>query len=338
MTREELYNYYIVEKHSRADTAMFFNLKEDQLKHVLSNYGIIKKKRGVVHVPTWTVYKHTNKINGKCYIGITNQRFIRSRWGRNGHGYNQPGQKKFWAAIQKYGWDKFEHEVLEEGIETPELANEREKYYIALFDSFKHGYNGTEGGSGATGHKISAEARRKMGEKNKGSKHHTHKHSEDTKELISKMHKGKHLCPRTEFKKGHHTWLKGRFGEFGKPVLQYDANGYFIREWPNVYTVVKYFGNTSESCLRQCCYGNRKRYKNYVWKFKENDNYPLHIEPLVLIDVRRPVIQYDMNMNFIAEFESTIEAHRQTGASRSSIKFCCDGKYKQAGGYIWRYK
>ena len=125
---------------------------------------------------TWTIYRHVNKINGKCYVGITCQRWVKCRWGSDGHGYNQPGQKKFWAAIVKYGWNNFDHEILEQGIKTPEEANAREKFWIEHFDSFKHGYNGTIGGSGATGHVLTPEQKKSMGAANIGSNHHSHKH------------------------------------------------------------------------------------------------------------------------------------------------------------------
>ena len=57
---------------------------------------------------TYSVYKHTNKVNGKVYIGITYNK-PEVRWGSNGIGYKR---QLFWNAIQKYGWDNFTHEIL----------------------------------------------------------------------------------------------------------------------------------------------------------------------------------------------------------------------------------
>lgn len=284
----------------------------------------------------WKVYKHTNKINGKCYIGITYYKNPRYRWGKDGKGYNQKGQHKFWSAICKYGWDNFTHEIIEDGITTPELANEREIYYIDLYDSFYHGYNATKGGSGATGHIVSEEARKINGEKHKGNKNMLGKHhSEEQKKKWSLERKGKHNSPATEFKKGSVSWSKGRNGEFGKSVLQYNSNGNFIKEWPNIYTVVNFFNCNSETCIRQCCKGNRKRYKGYIWRFKE-ENFQNKIEIQELIDVRRSVLQYDINKNFIKEYESVSSAFRETKIGRNRIRFCCVGKQKTAGGYIWK--
>lgn len=90
----------------------------------------------------YCIYKHTNLINGKIYIGQTCKK-PEYRWGANGCRYeNCP---KFWNAIQKYGWDNFSHEIIEVNL-TQEQANEREIYWIAFYDSFHNGYNMTEGG------------------------------------------------------------------------------------------------------------------------------------------------------------------------------------------------
>ena len=52
----------------------------------------------------------------------------------------------------------------------------------------------------------------------------------------------------------------------------------------------------------------------------------------------KPVLQYDMQNNFIAEYKSATEAARQFGYSQGNISSCCLGKYNYAYGSIWRYK
>lgn len=88
------------------------------------------------------IYKITNTVNNKSYIGQTRQS-IQFRW-------NQHTSKKdntyFHNAIQKYGKDNFTIEILEEC--NVEVLNEREIYYISKFDTFKNGYNLTIGGDG----------------------------------------------------------------------------------------------------------------------------------------------------------------------------------------------
>ena len=77
------------------------------------------------------IYIHKNKINGKIYVGQTSYKNPNSRW-RYGEGYKK--SVKFYNSIKKYGWENFEHLILEE-CDTLEKANEREKYYIKKFKS-----------------------------------------------------------------------------------------------------------------------------------------------------------------------------------------------------------
>ena len=98
----------------------------------------------------YCVYCHTNKSNGKKYIGITkygNQ--PEKRW-RNGTGYTN--EKGFGAAITKYGWHNFEHDILKTGL-SKEEALYWEQYYIQelhtwINDPQCNGYNITPGGEG----------------------------------------------------------------------------------------------------------------------------------------------------------------------------------------------
>lgn len=91
----------------------------------------------------WIIYKHTNKINGKSYIGQTLQD-LEARWG-NGKNYSRAF--KFGQAIEKYGWDNFSHEIIEDNILSQEDANQKECYYIDLFNTYVAGYNSTKGGA-----------------------------------------------------------------------------------------------------------------------------------------------------------------------------------------------
>lgn len=101
---------------------------------------------------TWVIYKHTLiedcEHYGWSYIGQTCTP-TKVRW-KSGYGYTKRNQV-FRNAIDKYGWDKFTHEIIEEGIQSVEEANEREKYWIAYYHTFIrdpdcHGYNMTPGG------------------------------------------------------------------------------------------------------------------------------------------------------------------------------------------------
>ena len=87
------------------------------------------------------IYKTTNLINGKIYIGKNNGK-------RNG--YLGSGLL-ITAAIKKYGKENFKREIIEDNIEDIDILNEKEKYWIKFFDSRNRdiGYNISLGGDGA---------------------------------------------------------------------------------------------------------------------------------------------------------------------------------------------
>lgn len=91
----------------------------------------------------YKVYKHTNLINDKVYIGITKQEPKR-RW-QNGFGYVD--NDYFYKAIIKYGWNGFKHEILFDNL-TKEQAQQKEIELIRKFQSNnrKFGYNLSKGG------------------------------------------------------------------------------------------------------------------------------------------------------------------------------------------------
>ena len=102
----------------------------------------------------WTVYIHTvpkevrssperDDYYDKYYVGITSIG-INRRWRTGGKGYS--GQKRFWSAIKKYGWENFTHEIIAEHLTFKE-ASYMEKTLIKELDSYgKHGYNNSFGG------------------------------------------------------------------------------------------------------------------------------------------------------------------------------------------------
>lgn len=81
----------------------------------------------------YCVYMHTNKINNHFYIGITSLS-PNKRYGKNGSNYKECTY--FWNAIQKYGWDNFEHKILFDGLTKEEACNKE----IELISKMKMKY------------------------------------------------------------------------------------------------------------------------------------------------------------------------------------------------------
>ena len=84
-----------------------------------------------MHLGNYKIYVHINKINGKIYIGQTCRKNVKARYGKNGIQYQKC--PRFWNAIQKYGWDNFEHIVLIENL-TQEIADIVE---VELIEKYK---------------------------------------------------------------------------------------------------------------------------------------------------------------------------------------------------------
>lgn len=151
------------------------------------------------------VYEHKNKSNGKRYFGITS-RLPTRRWGRNGGGYRS--NRHFWNAIQKYGWDGFEHNILFSDLSLSE-AEEAERSLILQYHSDVplYGYNHTKGGE--CGCEFSEESRRKMSESGKGKEitDEWRKHLSESRKGKTPWNKGKHLSE--EHKKKVSDGLKG---------------------------------------------------------------------------------------------------------------------------------
>ena len=89
------------------------------------------------------IYKYTAKGSGKAYIGQTRQP-LRRRAGRSGRNYLR-ACTKFANAIKKFGWNHFEVEVLLDNVHIDQLDH-YEALFISAFDTYRNGYNCTEGG------------------------------------------------------------------------------------------------------------------------------------------------------------------------------------------------
>lgn len=90
------------------------------------------------------IYKITNQINGECYIGQAID--VASRWkqhAKHAVGIDTPANNKLYKAMQKDGIWNFSWELLEQ-CPSSEL-NEKEKFYINLYQSYNYGYNSNAG-------------------------------------------------------------------------------------------------------------------------------------------------------------------------------------------------
>ena len=92
------------------------------------------------------IYKITNTINNKVYIGLSSN--IEERWKAHKKRYkietDKEYEKHLYRSFRKYGLDAFTFEIIEE-CPVEELAD-KEIYWISYYDSYANGYNETPGG------------------------------------------------------------------------------------------------------------------------------------------------------------------------------------------------
>jgi group I intron endonuclease len=131
------------------------------------------------------IYKATNIINNKVYIGQTTH----SLEDRKGNHVCKAKSPKYYfhESLNKYGQDNFIWEIIDEAYSFEEL-NEKEKEWIWLYysNNREHGYNMTEGGEGANGYVFTDEVKLKISKTLTG-----RKPSKETLEKRSKSLKGK---------------------------------------------------------------------------------------------------------------------------------------------------
>lgn len=235
---------------------------------------------------------HINKINGKIYVGITKQK-AEERW-RNGKGYKHC--ILFYRAIQKYGWDGFEHIIFASHL-TKEEAMNMEKILIQNLQTrdVDYGYNISEGGdapqlSEETKKKISEThigilnpmfavshteewknllSKRMSGEKNPN---YGKKHSDATRKKISEALKNKHTHLSDEQKSHLRDIMKDKMkgrprpeggGRKPKPVVCVETNEVF----ESVADAARAKDIKSKTNICSCLKGKAKTCGGYHWEY-----------------------------------------------------------------------
>lgn len=253
----------------------------------------------------WKVYKHTNKLNNKIYIGITCQD-VERRWRSDGSGYKKC--PLFYRAIKKYGWDNFYHDIIYDGL-TKEKAGELEQELIKELKSNNPiiGYNIANGGRI---NNISETTKKKISEtlKNNYKKENHHnfgkKYSEELKKKLSIAHIGKNSG------KNH--------SNYGKKMS--DEQKEKIRK-----TMKERHIEPSEETKRKGAEARKGKTNSEYWNKR-------------IKEVRSvPVVQMDKEGNILKTFNSITEASNETGVCGANITKVCKGIRKQACGYKWKY-
>ena len=163
------------------------------------------------------IYRITNKVNGKTYIGQHEYRKLNDNYMGSG--------KRLWEAYRKYGLENFEKQILVFNISKKEHADLLEKTFIASEREkigIRNCYNISDGGNGGN---LGEEVNKKISEAMKGKTpwnkgKHCKPLTEEHKRKLSEANKGKkrgplseeHKRKLSEAHKGKPAWNKGKSG------------------------------------------------------------------------------------------------------------------------------
>ena len=210
------------------------------------------------------IYKITNIQNGKLYIGKTlstpEKRF--KEHSRDAF-KNRNEKRPLYAAMRKYGIEQFKVETIEET--SSDNIDEREKYWIEYYGSFKNGYNATTGGDG----KAYVDVDLIMS---------TYKEVKNATEVARLLN----INISTVLKHLHNNNIEiisstaVQREKSGKITNMYDLNGNFIQSFPSTNAAADYMVNnkltgckktTIKQHITEVCTGRRNTAAKFKWSY-----------------------------------------------------------------------
>lgn len=203
-----------------------------------------------------TIYKITNIITNKLYIGQTSKS-IDDRFKRHKRCAERKVNRYLYDSMNHHGYDKFIVTLLEE-VETKEQADEREKYWIKTLDTlFPNGYNMTTGGGGGNTILLMTDEQKKDLYARQANSRRGRKMSDEFREKMSKIHKGKEISQTQREQISATLKRKYASGEI-KAVLPELKYGSEHNQWVDIdkdelYSMICYGYTISALCEKFGC-------------------------------------------------------------------------------------
>ena len=288
---------------------------------------------------TYYIYKATNKINGKSYVGQTCD--FHSRVWQHQRCYEKE-DCDFHRAIKEFGFDNFSWEIIET-CESEDRACELEKYYIEKFNTYRDGYNMTKGGKGAPYHNARAVVLLTLDGQ------YIKRYDSAMDAEIDGFHNADVLlnCKgKRRQTKGYMFMFEDEYESNGakayrkpKPngmrsIIQCDMEGNFIHKFESLQEAARITG-TNRTTISGVLSNTYKSANGYIFVYEED--FP--IKDLSIYKKRkkgRKIAQVDAKSGeIIRVFDRISEAGEYLGVNYKAIHKVIDKEGRTAYGYKW---
>ena len=290
----------------------------------------------------YIIYKITNNITQKCYVGWTINLKKRTDKHFRDLRANRHHSTKLQRAFNKYGMDAFDTTIVEKFTGDLTIANEREIEIISLLNSYNEGYNCTPGGGGNTGHfKEKHWNRVEVHQYDvKGNFINTF----STKKEAYAALIGNQKDGSIQFKNSLNVICRDEFVLSKEKQTRealcnchiYDLDGKYVDSFYSAKYAGLELGLNNTNIM--FVIDKPRTLGNFQWRstFKES------IQPIkkqsketVRTSCGKAIMQFDLDDNLINEYQTQSDAVRCYGESLLS---CLRGVTKTAYGYKWKFK
>ena len=244
------------------------------------------------------IYKITNKINGKIYIGQTT-RTLKERWADYIKEYryikeDSKNLRLIIKAFRKYGIDNFEITILEDSIKTLEELNNKERDYILKYNCTDKaiGYNIEFGGNGFG------------------------KHTEEQKRKISEAQLGE---------KNHMWGIKGELNKCSKKVIELTTDKIYASATEAAEKLN--LGASAITKICACARGDRNSTHNLVFRYLDEELNPIYVD----LPKSEKEVKYVIDIDHNIIYDSIEDASNKLDIKQDYIRTSCNKGTKTSG-------